>query len=116
MSGVFLLVEIDKNEPHVFAFDPQLQNAHLSGSCLSSHSAPPTSMPVMSTTPDTPTASKITFPTAAGSLFRTSSGRTADRMKLVLVHFKVWGRTVITGLRLEYCGARVILWCPKKVS
>ena len=36
MSGVFLLVEIDKNEPHVFAFDPQLQNAHLSGSCLSS--------------------------------------------------------------------------------
>ena len=80
MSGVFLLVEIDKNEPHVFVFDPQLQNAHLSGSCLSSHSAPPTSMPVMSTTPDTPTASKITFPTAAGSLFRTSSGRTADRM------------------------------------
>ena len=82
MSGVFLLVEIDKNESHVFAFYPQLQNAHLSGSCLSSHtdSAPPTSMPVMSTTPDTPTASKITFPTAAGALFRTSSGRTADRM------------------------------------
>ena len=51
MSGVFLLVEIDKNEPHVFAFDPQLQNAHLSGSCLSSHSAPPTGMHVMSTTP-----------------------------------------------------------------
>ena len=68
MSGVFLHVEIDKNEPHVFAFDPQLQNAHLSGSCLSSHSAPPTSMPVKSTTPDTPTASKITFPTAAGFL------------------------------------------------
>ena len=80
MSGVFLLVEIDKKEPHVFAFDPQLQNAHLSGSCLSSHRAPPTSMPVMSTTPDTPTASKITFPTAAGSLFQTSSRRTADRM------------------------------------
>ena len=74
MSGVFLLVEIDKNEPHVFAFDPQLQNAHLSGSCLSSHSAPLTSMPVMSTTPDTPTASKITFPTAAGSPIRTSPG------------------------------------------
>ena len=33
MSGVFLLVEIDKNDPHVFAFDPQLQNAHLSGAC-----------------------------------------------------------------------------------
>ena len=45
-----------------------------------SHSAPPTSMPVMSTTPNTPTASKISFPTAAGSLFRASSGRTADRM------------------------------------
>ena len=69
MSGVFLLVEIDKNEPHVFAFDPQLQNAHLSGSCLSSHSAPPTSMPVMSTTPDTPTASKISFDTAADLFF-----------------------------------------------
>ena len=80
MSGVFLLVENDKNEPHVFAFDPQQQNAHLSGSCLSSHSAAPTSMPVMLTTPDTPSASKITFPTAAGALFRTSSRRIADRM------------------------------------
>ena len=31
MSGVFLLVEIDKNEAHdhVFAFDPQQQKVHL---------------------------------------------------------------------------------------
>ena len=86
LSGVSILVDIDRNEPLVLL---SIHNCRMR-SYLDpvSNSPTPTSTPVVSDTPDTSTSSKITFPKAVGSLFGHHPGELPNewRFQLVFVH------------------------------